>query len=291
MIEYARGIPPGEIRALWKQCFNDPDRFYAFYFTEKYRPESTLVRREDGVVISLFAEAALPDEFLRAENPRLLCVRGVCTCPDARKKGYMAELLSFAFAEMRRKGIHRRRPDSAGGNGFSAFYAKFGFAPAFDYSGGGDRAAPGGPGAGREKRRHGPGRGALQVLNGMMRGRDMTVLKCPEDFNLALGGAFPRGGRGSDLEDGRGEAFGPRPGVERGEGDYHPGVPLPDEGGPGTDARRPGRAVRGGEGRLLLFSRTGPERPPPGHVPGGGRAGAPFPCSRRPIPKRASVSG
>jgi hypothetical protein len=52
LIEYARGIPTGEIRALWKQCFNDPDRFYTST-SPRIPSRKPLVRGEGGGKSSL----------------------------------------------------------------------------------------------------------------------------------------------------------------------------------------------------------------------------------------------
>ncbi|EHP46850.1 GNAT family N-acetyltransferase [Odoribacter laneus] len=121
-----------EVIRLWRICFQDSEDFIRFYFDKKYREENTLTLSENGQIVS--ALQMLP--YQMTWNGNLIPVSyisGASTLPEARKKGYMSQLLSKAFGVMKNQKI-----------AFSIlipqedylydYYAKTGYVPVFGYT-------------------------------------------------------------------------------------------------------------------------------------------------------------
>lgn len=121
-----------EVIRLWRICFQDSEDFIRFYFDKKYREEYTLTRSENGQIVS--ALQMLP--YQMTWNGNLIPVSyisGASTLPEARKKGYMSQLLSKAFTAMRSQKIAFSIliPQE---NYLYDYYAKTGYAPVFGYT-------------------------------------------------------------------------------------------------------------------------------------------------------------
>lgn len=87
-----------EVRAMWEICFpEDSARYVSFYFDTIYSPENTIGLFENE---QLVASLQLLPRTIRIRNKPIdtYFIVGACTLPQARKKGYMRELLQYAFA-------------------------------------------------------------------------------------------------------------------------------------------------------------------------------------------------
>ena len=118
-----------QIAAIWRACFHDSDDFIRFFFDRIYRPENTLVMRENGRVVS--ALQMLP--YTMTFGKRLLdtaYLGGVCTHPEEQRRGLMKRLMEDSLREMELRGIPLSVLIPAD-DWLFRFYARFGFATAF----------------------------------------------------------------------------------------------------------------------------------------------------------------
>lgn len=130
MIVYADDILKSSVMQMWKVCFDDSDDFIDLYFRTKYRNENTLVKIVDGMVVASLQ--MLPYEMTFGDNRiSTAYISGACTLPEKRQKGYMKELLSVAFVEMKKRKILLSTliPQD---NELSSFYKKMGYTEMFD---------------------------------------------------------------------------------------------------------------------------------------------------------------
>lgn len=130
MIKYADNTIAPQVRHMWKTVFDDPEAYMDIYFRDKYRNENTLVYVEDGKPVASLQMLPYLFSFCGREIP-IAYISGACTLPEYRRKGYMSALLVQSFHEMRKRNIPLSLlvPQEAG---LVDFYARFGFAPAFD---------------------------------------------------------------------------------------------------------------------------------------------------------------
>ncbi|MDY0015916.1 MAG: GNAT family N-acetyltransferase [Bacteroidales bacterium] len=132
MIVYADDTLKEEVKKIWKICFpDDSDNFTDFYFDTKYKNENTLVYVIDGIAVACLQ--MLPYNFTYYHHiiPTAY-ISGAATLPAFRKKGIMADLLTFAFHEMQRKNIPisvliPQEP------WLIAYYEQLGYAVTFEY--------------------------------------------------------------------------------------------------------------------------------------------------------------
>ena len=82
-----------ELKNIWRTCFNDADRYIDLYFSERYRPENTLVYCKAGRGVAMMtllpATVVTPQKEFTARY-----VYAVATLPEFRNKGF-----SFALAQ------------------------------------------------------------------------------------------------------------------------------------------------------------------------------------------------
>lgn len=130
MIQYADIHTRAQVRQLWKTVFGDSDAYMDIYFREKYRDERTLVYLENDNVVTSLQMLPYNFTFCDTEIP-ITYFSGLCTLPQARKKGYMAALIRRAFAEMAMRHIPLALlvPQETW---LLNFYEKYGFAQTFD---------------------------------------------------------------------------------------------------------------------------------------------------------------
>ena len=81
------------MKNIWRTCFNDADRYIDLYFSERYRPENTLVYCKAGRGVAMMtllpATVVTPHKEFTARY-----VYAVATLPEFRNKGF-----SFALAQ------------------------------------------------------------------------------------------------------------------------------------------------------------------------------------------------
>ena len=92
-----------EMISLWQITFQDSDEFADLFFSRVYRPENTLVIKNEGKIVS--ALQMIPYEIKIADSiipSAYIC--GVCTLTLERGKGYMKTLMNEAIDDMCQKG-------------------------------------------------------------------------------------------------------------------------------------------------------------------------------------------
>jgi len=92
-----------EMISLWQTTFQDSDEFVNLFFSRVYRPENTLVIKNEGRIVS--ALQMIPYEIKTAGTiipSAYVC--GVCTLTLERGKGFMKTLMNEAMDDMRQKG-------------------------------------------------------------------------------------------------------------------------------------------------------------------------------------------
>lgn len=179
MIRYADTETQPQVRRMWKTVFDDSDAYIDLYFRDKYRNHRTLIYLEgDRVTASL---QMLPYCFTFCGNSiPVVYISGVCTLPEARKKGYMRRLLLRSFDEMAKNGIPLALlvPQE---EGLLNLYGKYGFAQTFD--------------AGKEElpslkalldKHRGNLKSAYKEFDDPLRREEMTVQKSFDDFRTIV---------------------------------------------------------------------------------------------------------
>lgn len=95
-----------EARALWHECFpSDPDVFLDLYFNEVYRPENTLLLRDETTGLNVAHIQCLPYKiYWHGMELSAGYISGACTLPEYRGRGLMRDLMNKAFDLMRSRG-------------------------------------------------------------------------------------------------------------------------------------------------------------------------------------------
>lgn len=92
MVDIAKAEYKNDLKRLWKLAFKDTDEYVDFYFTKRFRPECTVIYKEDNKIVSSAQvhpyEMTYLDTLIKTEY-----ILGVCTNKDYRKKGYAGEIL------------------------------------------------------------------------------------------------------------------------------------------------------------------------------------------------------
>ena len=130
MIQYANAQIAPQIRQMWKTVFGDSDAYMDIYFREKYRNEHTLVYMENEKAMASLQMLPYRFTFCDVEIP-VAYISGAATLPEARKKGYMEQLLLKSFDEMAKNGISLSIlvPQE---EWLLRFYEKYGYVQTFD---------------------------------------------------------------------------------------------------------------------------------------------------------------
>lgn len=160
---------------MWKTVFGDPDDYMEIYFRHKYRNENTLLYIEDGKAVSSLQMLSYPFNFCGTEIP-VIYLSGVCTLPEARRKGYTSRLLLYSFQEARKRNVPLMLlvPQE---EWLLQFYGKFGFVQSFDE---GTAVLP----SLKKLTDTFPGdlQAAYREFDSLFRQKDMTVQKTFDDF-------------------------------------------------------------------------------------------------------------
>lgn len=114
---------------LWHAVFGDKPAYTDLFFNMLYRPEGTLIKTENGRVVSALylVDAPLVTQ-VGAEPSLYLCA--AATAPEYRGRGYMAELIGQAKDFARSRAIPSISLIPAETSLFS-YYERFGFRPFF----------------------------------------------------------------------------------------------------------------------------------------------------------------
>lgn len=130
MINYITPKTQHQIPEMWKACFGDSQPYFDIYFREKYKNENTLAYFEDDKAVASLQLLHYNFTYCGTEIP-IGYISGACTLPEARKKGYMANLLKRALHEL----LEREIPLSIlvpEEEWLLQFYNKYGYAQTFD---------------------------------------------------------------------------------------------------------------------------------------------------------------
>lgn len=120
-----------EVEKLWRLCFNDSEEFTELYFRLRYNEDVNIALQNNGKVIAALQMLPYPMTF-GGKELQTAYVSGACTHPDFRNRGAMRQLLSDAFRQMYRNGIHLSTLIPAEPWLFH-YYARNGYAPVFRY--------------------------------------------------------------------------------------------------------------------------------------------------------------
>lgn len=179
-IRFADNDSRPQVWNMWKRVFGDGDDYMRLYFSEKYRNENTLLYFEGDKAVASLQMLPYRFTFCGTEIP-ILYLSGVCTLPEARRKGYMERLLlrSFDVAADREVPLMLLVPQEAW---LLDFYGKYGFAQTFDA--GTELLQP----SLKEIIESSPDNlpAAYQRFDACYRGCDMTVQKSYDDFRVMV---------------------------------------------------------------------------------------------------------
>jgi predicted acetyltransferase len=177
MITYANPQTAPQIRQMWKTVFGDSDAYMDIYFREKYRNERTLVYSEGEKAVASLQMLPYDFTFCDVEIPAVY-ISGVSTLPEARKKGYMHELLLKSFDEMAKNDIPLAIlvPQEAW---LLKLYDKYGYAQTFDAGTCFDLKS-------LLEKHQSDIKSAYREFDAPFRTQDMTVQKTFEDFRAIV---------------------------------------------------------------------------------------------------------
>ena len=179
MIAFATNQTMPLVRKMWKTCFGDSDEYMEIYFREKYRNENTLVYFDDNQAVASLQMLPYIFTFHQTEIP-IAYFSGLCTLPEARKKGFMAALIRKAFEVLQQRQIPLAVlvPQE---EWLLGFYDKFGFAQTFDS---GTEEIP----SLRQLWKKYPNDlpAAYREFDNYFRGQDMTIQKTFDDFRVIM---------------------------------------------------------------------------------------------------------
>lgn len=132
MIQFANIDTTPLVRSLWKTCFEDTEEYLDLHFSEKYKPENTLLYFEKDIAVAALQMLPYTIRFYGKEIP-FYYLAGLCTLPDYRNKGYMGQLIRASFDVMKQRMIPVCGLVPAEDWLFN-YYHKYGFEIVFDPS-------------------------------------------------------------------------------------------------------------------------------------------------------------
>jgi predicted acetyltransferase len=132
MIQFSNEHIEPLVRQMWKVCFEDTDAFIDLIFTQKYKPENTLVYFENDVAVACLQMHPYTISFYGEEIP-FAYLAGLCTLPEYRNKGYMGQLIDEAHRILKERKIPLAILIPAEDRLFR-FYEKFDYEQVFDKS-------------------------------------------------------------------------------------------------------------------------------------------------------------
>ncbi len=98
MIRLAQPSDFAAIRALWEECFPDESGFNDYFFARIFRLQNTVLLFDAGMLCAMLQ--MMPYTLrLGTETVPVTYIYGACTAIKARKRGYMAQLLHWSFAQ------------------------------------------------------------------------------------------------------------------------------------------------------------------------------------------------
>lgn len=132
MIKFSNKHIEPFVKQMWKVCFEDTDEFIELIFTQKYKPENTLVYFENDVAVASLQMHSYTISFYGEEIP-FAYLAGLCTLSEYRNKGYMAQLINKAHQILEERNIPLAILIPAE-DWLFRFYEKFDYEQVFDKS-------------------------------------------------------------------------------------------------------------------------------------------------------------
>lgn len=130
MIEFANKETTPLVRRMWKICFDDTEEYIDLYFSKKYSEENTLIYFENGEAVASLQMLPYTITFNGQTIP-FAYLAGLCTLPQHRQKGYMAQLIYKAHSIIKERNISLAILIPAE-DWLYGFYEKYGYAQVFD---------------------------------------------------------------------------------------------------------------------------------------------------------------
>lgn len=100
MIELASQSDTSEIRRLWDEAFPEEPLFNNWFFECRYRPDTCLVLREDGVIKAMAQQLC----YELKDVGKVSYIYGAATKQEYRRQGMMRRLLNFSFDMDKKRG-------------------------------------------------------------------------------------------------------------------------------------------------------------------------------------------
>ena len=179
MVQFADDRTKQQVWEMWKTVFGDPDDYMEIYFRHKYRNDQTLLYMEGDKALASLQMLSYQFTFCGREIP-VMYLSGVCTLPEARRRGYTKQLLlrCFEVAHTMEVPLVLLVPQE---EWLLQFYGKYGFVQTFDA---GDEPLP----SLKEIITQYPGdlQGAYRAFDSHFRQQDMTVQKTFPDFRAMV---------------------------------------------------------------------------------------------------------
>lgn len=132
MIRFADEQTTPLVRRMWKECFEDTDEFLDLHFSQKYKPENTLIFFEDDKLVASLQMFPYTITFYGEKIP-FYYLAGLCTLPEYRGRGYMAKLIDESHKVM----CDREIPLSIlvpAEQSLFGYYERFGYEQVFEES-------------------------------------------------------------------------------------------------------------------------------------------------------------
>lgn len=129
MIRTAEESDRGDVFAIWKTCFGDPDTYIRFFMERQFKPSRCLLYIADGKPAAMLH--LLPMTYQEGlSRMHAQYVYAAATLPDFRRKGIMAELLEDVRARNSVNGYAFTALLPAG-DALYSYYEKCGFKTVF----------------------------------------------------------------------------------------------------------------------------------------------------------------
>ena len=99
MVSLARDGDRADLEKIWLACFGGPPEYLDFYYSRRFRPEETLVWRQNGRPVSMLTMM----DVTMAGHPGSY-IYAVATLPEFRGRGLMRKLDEAACALLKSRG-------------------------------------------------------------------------------------------------------------------------------------------------------------------------------------------
>lgn len=133
MIKFSDTYSEMLVRSMWKECFGDSDEFIDLHFSRKYVHNNTLIYFEGGEAAASLQMFPYEISFY-GKRLSFYYLAGLCTLPQYRKRGYMAQLLKYSHRVMKERDIALSILVPAE-EWLFGFYRKYGYEQVFEADG------------------------------------------------------------------------------------------------------------------------------------------------------------